>query len=59
MRCSSTARATDWSLEPVKKRNLLEMLRSLKPSDEQLPEIDDPFPGPSISESCWFAVVEP
>ena len=31
-------------IEPVRKRGLVALLRSMKPLDEQLPEIDDPAP---------------
>lgn len=31
-------------IEPVRKRGLVALLKSMKPLDEQLPEIDDPVP---------------
>ena len=31
-------------IEPVRKRGLLALLKSMKPIEEQFPEIDDPVP---------------
>ena len=31
-------------IEPVRKRGLVALLKSMKPLEEQLPEIDDPVP---------------
>jgi antitoxin VapB len=31
-------------IEPVRKRGLVALLKSMKPLDDQLPEIDDPVP---------------
>jgi antitoxin VapB len=31
-------------IEPVRKRGLVALLKSMKPFEEQLPEIDDPLP---------------
>jgi antitoxin VapB len=31
-------------IEPVRKRGLVALLKSMKPIDERLPEIDDPVP---------------
>jgi antitoxin VapB len=31
-------------IEPVRKRGLIALLRSMKPIDEKFPEIDDPVP---------------
>jgi antitoxin VapB len=31
-------------IEPVRKRRLVALLKSMKPLEEQLPEIDDPVP---------------
>ena len=31
-------------IEPVRKRGLIALLKSMKPLEEQLPEIDDPVP---------------
>ena len=31
-------------IEPVRKRGLVALLKSMKPLEEQLPEIDDPMP---------------
>jgi antitoxin VapB len=33
-------------IEPVRKRGLVALLKSMKPIDERFPEIDDPAPGP-------------
>jgi antitoxin VapB len=33
-------------LEPVRKRGLLALLRTMEPLDDRFPEIDDPPPGP-------------
>ena len=33
-------------IEPVRKRGLVALLRTMKPLDESLPEIDDPAPAP-------------
>ena len=33
-------------IEPVRKRGLVALLRTMKPLDESLPEIDDPAPVP-------------
>jgi antitoxin VapB len=33
-------------IEPVRKRGLVALLKSMKPLDEPFPEIDDPVPGP-------------
>jgi antitoxin VapB len=32
-------------IEPVRKRGLVALLKSMKPLDEEFPEIDDPVPG--------------
>jgi antitoxin VapB len=32
-------------IEPVRKRGLVALLKSMKPLDEDFPEIDDPVPG--------------
>jgi antitoxin VapB len=33
-------------IEPLRKRGLLALLKSMKPMDEDFPEIDDPVPAP-------------
>ena len=33
-------------IEPVRKRGLVALLKSMKPLDEDLPEINDPLPTP-------------
>jgi antitoxin VapB len=33
-------------IEPVRKRGLLELLKTMKPLREEFPEIDDPIPAP-------------
>jgi antitoxin VapB len=33
-------------IEPVRKRGLVALLKSMKPIEESLPEIDDPVPPP-------------
>lgn len=33
-------------IEPVRKRGLVALLKSMKPLDEDFPEIDDPVPKP-------------
>ena len=33
-------------IEPVRKRGLVALLKSMKPLDESFPEIDDPVPAP-------------
>lgn len=33
-------------IEPVRKRGLLALLKTMKPLDEDFPEIDDPAPSP-------------
>ena len=33
-------------IEPVRKRGLIALLKSMKPIDESFPEIDDPVPPP-------------
>ncbi len=33
-------------IEPVRKRGLVALLKSMKPIEEKLPEIDDPVPTP-------------
>ena len=33
-------------IEPVRKRGLLALLKTMKPLDERFPEIDDPVPAP-------------
>lgn len=33
-------------IEPVRKRGLLALLRSMQPLEEDFPEIDDPIPAP-------------
>lgn len=33
-------------IEPVRKRGLVALLKSMKPLDEDFPEIDDPVPAP-------------
>ena len=33
-------------IEPVRKRGLLALLKSMSPLDEEFPEIDDPVPMP-------------
>jgi antitoxin VapB len=33
-------------IEPVRKRGLIALLKTMKPVEESLPEIDDPVPGP-------------
>jgi antitoxin VapB len=33
-------------IEPVRKRGLLALLKSMKPIDEHFPEVDDPVPPP-------------
>jgi antitoxin VapB len=33
-------------IEPVRKRGLAALLKSMKPVDEDFPEIDDPVPAP-------------
>jgi antitoxin VapB len=33
-------------IEPVRKRGLIALLRTMKPLDERFPEIDDPVPAP-------------
>jgi antitoxin VapB len=36
-------------IEPVRKRGLVALLKSMKPLDEAFPEIDDPVPAPERS----------
>ena len=36
-------------IEPVRKRGLIALLKSVKPIEEPLPEIDDPVPAPERS----------
>jgi antitoxin VapB len=33
-------------IEPVRKRGLIALLKSMKPLDEEFPRIDDPVPAP-------------
>jgi antitoxin VapB len=33
-------------IEPVRKRGLIALLKTMKPLDEKFPDIDDPMPGP-------------
>jgi antitoxin VapB len=33
-------------IEPVRKRGLIALLKTMKPPDEDFPEIDDPMPTP-------------
>jgi antitoxin VapB len=33
-------------IEPVRKRGLVALLKSMKPLDEEFPQIDDPAPAP-------------
>jgi antitoxin VapB len=33
-------------IEPVRKRGLVALLKSMKPLEENFPEIDDPVPAP-------------
>jgi antitoxin VapB len=33
-------------IEPVRKRGLIALLKTMKPLDEDFPEIDDPVPTP-------------
>ena len=33
-------------LEPVRRRGLVALLKTMKPSEEDFPEIDDPVPAP-------------
>jgi antitoxin VapB len=33
-------------IEPVRKRGLIAMLKTMKPLDEEFPRIDDPVPAP-------------
>lgn len=33
-------------IEPVRKRGLVALLKSMKPLDEEFPEIEDPVPAP-------------
>ena len=33
-------------IEPVRKRGLIALLKTMKPLDEDFPEIDDPVPAP-------------
>lgn len=33
-------------IEPVRRRGLVALLKSMKPLDEKFPEIDDPLPAP-------------
>ena len=33
-------------IEPVRKRGLVALLKSMKPIDEHFPEVDDPVPPP-------------
>ena len=33
-------------IEPLRKRGLLALLRTMKPVDERFPDIDDPVPSP-------------
>ena len=33
-------------IEPVRKRGLIALLKTMKPLDEDVPEIDDPVPAP-------------
>jgi antitoxin VapB len=33
-------------IEPVRKRGLLALLKTMEPLDEEFPEIEDPVPGP-------------
>jgi antitoxin VapB len=33
-------------IEPVRKRGLIALLKSMKPIDESFPEVDDPVPPP-------------
>jgi len=36
-------------IEPLRKRGLIALLKSMKPIEEKLPEIDDPVPTPERS----------
>src|SRR3981189_3082210 len=43
-------------IEPVRKRGLVALLKSMKPLEEAFPEIDDPVPAPENVFSlapCW------
>jgi antitoxin VapB len=33
-------------IEPVRKRGLIELLKSMAPLDEKFPKVDDPVPAP-------------
>lgn len=35
-------------IEPMRKRGLVALLKTMRPLDEELPRIDDPVPGPEI-----------
>jgi antitoxin VapB len=37
--------AIAWLIEPVRKRGLIALLKTMKPLDEGFPHIDDPSPG--------------
>jgi antitoxin VapB len=43
-------------IEPVRKRGLVALLKSMKPLNEDFPEIDDPVPAPESGlrpAICW------
>jgi len=42
-------------IEPVRKRGLLALLKSMKPLDEDFPAIEDPVPAPEASCDALFA----
>ena len=41
-------------IEPVRKRGLIALLKSMKPLDEEFPDIDDPAPERGRPLSCRF-----
>src|SRR5215207_8795546 len=49
-------------IEPVRKRGLIALLKSMKPIEEKLPEIDDAVPAPERVFSlptCWTPTSSP
>jgi hypothetical protein len=48
MKQSCTVTAIVWVIEPVRKRGLVALLKTMKPLAEDFPEIDDPAPAPLL-----------
>jgi antitoxin VapB len=42
-------------IEPVRKRGLVALLKTMKPLQEEFPEIDDPVPARSLKVENWLA----